>query len=90
MHIHDELVIEADPRVSLAALCEQMGRVPSHGRMVWCSARTGTSAISIRKTDFRFSSKAVCLLQWEVEAGRFFYCLPEFLKGGYRFGLQEF
>jgi DNA polymerase len=29
MHIHDELVIEADPRVSLDALCEQMGRVPS-------------------------------------------------------------
>jgi DNA polymerase len=26
MHIHDELVIEADPRVSLEALCEQMGR----------------------------------------------------------------
>jgi DNA polymerase len=29
MHIHDELVIEADPRVSLDVLCEQMGRVPS-------------------------------------------------------------
>lgn len=29
MHIHDELVIEADPRVSLEVLCEQMGRVPS-------------------------------------------------------------
>jgi DNA polymerase len=29
MHIHDELVIEADPRVSLDALCEQMGRAPS-------------------------------------------------------------
>jgi DNA polymerase len=29
MHIHDELVIEADPEVSLKALCEQMGRVPS-------------------------------------------------------------
>lgn len=29
MHIHDELVIEADPRVSLDALCEQMGLVPS-------------------------------------------------------------
>lgn len=29
MHIHDELVIEADPRVSLNVLCEQMGRVPS-------------------------------------------------------------
>lgn len=28
MHIHDELVIEADPRVSLDALCEQMGRTP--------------------------------------------------------------
>ena len=26
MHIHDELVIEADPRMSLQAVCEQMGR----------------------------------------------------------------
>ncbi len=29
MHIHDELVIEADPRMSLTAVCEQMGRTPS-------------------------------------------------------------
>ncbi len=28
MHIHDELVIEADPRMSLNVLCEQMGRTP--------------------------------------------------------------
>ncbi len=28
MHIHDELVIEADPRISLKAVCEQMGRTP--------------------------------------------------------------
>ena len=28
MHIHDELVIEADPRISLASVCEQMGRTP--------------------------------------------------------------
>ena len=28
MHIHDELVIEADPRMSLQAVCEQMGRTP--------------------------------------------------------------
>ena len=28
MHIHDELVIEADPRMSLDVLCEQMGRTP--------------------------------------------------------------
>lgn len=28
MHIHDELVIEADPHMSLDALCEQMGRTP--------------------------------------------------------------
>ena len=27
-HVHDELIIEADPRVSLDAICEQMGRVP--------------------------------------------------------------
>ncbi len=28
MHIHDEIVIEADPRMSLDAVCEQMGRTP--------------------------------------------------------------
>lgn len=28
MHIHDEIVIEADPRISLKAVCEQMGRTP--------------------------------------------------------------
>ena len=28
MHIHDELVIVADPRLSLDAVCEQMGRTP--------------------------------------------------------------
>ena len=29
MHVHDELIIEADPRVSLDAICEQMGRTPA-------------------------------------------------------------
>ncbi len=28
MHVHDEVVIEADPCVSLKAVCEQMGRTP--------------------------------------------------------------
>ena len=28
MHIHDELVIEADRRMSLQAVCDQMGRTP--------------------------------------------------------------
>ena len=28
MHIHDEVVIEADPRMSMAAVCDQMGRTP--------------------------------------------------------------
>lgn len=28
MHVHDELIIEADPEVSLDAICEQMGRTP--------------------------------------------------------------
>lgn len=27
-HVHDEIIIEADPRVSLDVVCEQMGRVP--------------------------------------------------------------
>ena len=28
-HVHDELIIECDPRVDLKAICEQMGRSPS-------------------------------------------------------------
>lgn len=32
MHIHDEMVIEADPRMSLDVLCEQMGRTPPWGQ----------------------------------------------------------
>jgi len=28
IHVHDELIIEADPEMSLEDLCEQMGRVP--------------------------------------------------------------
>ena len=28
MHIHDEVVIEANPRMSLRAVCDQMGRTP--------------------------------------------------------------
>ena len=27
-HVHDELIIECDPRMSLDAVCEQMGRTP--------------------------------------------------------------
>lgn len=27
-HVHDEIIIEADPEVSLEAICEQMGRTP--------------------------------------------------------------
>lgn len=31
-HVHDELIIEADPKVSLKEICEQMGRVPPWAR----------------------------------------------------------
>ncbi len=27
-HVHDEIIIEADPKVDIEAICEQMGRVP--------------------------------------------------------------
>ena len=32
MHIHDEIVIEADPSMSLDAVCEQMGRTPPRAK----------------------------------------------------------
>ena len=28
-HVHDELIIEGDPKMSLEAICEQMARIPS-------------------------------------------------------------
>ena len=28
MHVHDEIVIEADPRMSVEAVCKQMSRTP--------------------------------------------------------------
>lgn len=28
-HVHDELIIEADPHMSLEAVCEQMSRTPT-------------------------------------------------------------
>ena len=27
-HVHDEVIIEADPSMSLEAVCERMGRTP--------------------------------------------------------------
>ncbi|HQK34827.1 MAG TPA: hypothetical protein PK074_08890, partial [Spirochaetales bacterium] len=29
LHVHDKIVLEADPRMSLEAVCEQMSRTPS-------------------------------------------------------------
>lgn len=31
-HVHDEIIIEADPKVSLEAICKQMGRTPPWAR----------------------------------------------------------
>ena len=31
-HVHDEIIIEADPKVSLDAICKQMGRTPPWAR----------------------------------------------------------
>lgn len=38
MHIHDEVVIEADSRMSLNAVCQQMGRTPSWAKGLLLSA----------------------------------------------------
>lgn len=48
-HDHDELVIEADRRMSLTAVCKQMGRTPP-GRKNCCSARIDTRPNFIKKT----------------------------------------
>ena len=47
-HVHDEIIIEADRRMSLEAVCEQMGRTPPWAK-VCCSGRTATNVSSIRR-----------------------------------------
>jgi len=49
MHIHDEVVIEADPRVSLDALCEQMGRTPlwAEGLILTASGYTSPKGLAL-------------------------------------------
>lgn len=46
MHIHDELIIEADPKISLNILYEQIDRFPTEHRDS-ISERTAISTISI-------------------------------------------
>lgn len=38
-HVHDELIIEVDRRMSLSAVCEQMGRTPALGERLTSSCR---------------------------------------------------
>ena len=44
MHIHDEVVIEADPQMSLDAGCEQMGRTPPWAKGLILQAAGYTSS----------------------------------------------
>ncbi len=50
MHIHDELVIEADPRMSLDAVCEQMGRTPPWAKGLLLRADGYSSATTEART----------------------------------------
>lgn len=51
MHIHDEVVIEANPRMSLQAICEQMGRTPSWAKGLLLRA-DGYETNFYKKTDY--------------------------------------
>ena len=48
-HVHDELIIEADPRMSLEAVCEQMGRTPPCGHKTCGSAPMAMPHLYIKK-----------------------------------------
>lgn len=42
-HVHDELIIECDKRVSIGAICEQMGRVPT-----WAKGQSSAGELLLR------------------------------------------
>jgi DNA polymerase len=75
MHIHDELVIEADPRMSLDVLCEQMGRTPpwAPGLQAPCRRLRHPFTKKIKNHPL----KSGVHLQWEIRGGRLFYVRPE-------------
>ena len=49
MHIHDEVVIEADRRMSLQAVCDQMGRTPPWAK--WLQLRADGYETDFYKKD---------------------------------------
>jgi predicted hydrocarbon binding protein len=75
MHIHDELVIEADPRMSLTL---SVNRWAGHrlGRKVSSSALMATLQTFIKKIK-NHPLKSGVHLQWEAEVDAFFYVRPE-------------
>lgn len=69
MHIHDELVIEADPRMSLDVLCEQMGRTPPWAKGLKLRA-DGYVTPFYKKIKNR-PLKSGVHLQWKLEVDAF-------------------
>ena len=69
MHIHDELVIEADPRMSLDVLCEQMGRTPPWAKGLKLRADGYTTPFT-KKIKNR-PLKSGVHLQWKLEVDAF-------------------
>lgn len=59
IHIHDELVIEANPRMSLDAVCEQMGRTPPWANYIRFWQASGES----EKTAIRVKTKHTQMVQ---------------------------
>ena len=69
MHIHDEVVIEADPSMSLDAVCEQMGRTPPWAKGLLL--RADGYATPFYKKDQIFSAKRQTHLHLVVETENF-------------------
>ena len=68
MHIHDELVIEADPRMSLDVLCEQMSRTPQWAKGL--KLRADGYGTPLYKKDYKSSAQIRRSSPVEIGGGR--------------------
>ena len=72
MHIHDEVVIEADPHMSLDAVCKLMGRIP------WFDSPCCRLYIPIQQERLALSLRSLSVT-WSVSTDQVVY-LQAFFK----------
>ena len=63
MHVHDEIVIEADHRMSTEAVCNQMGQTPPWAKGLLLRA-DGYETYFYKRADIKYSKPCLLSCGW--------------------------